>query len=322
MVKHSIKRGFGFYFSILGIVFCLCMAGCLNSNLDVCLVDYSLYVRAEDNSGNDISMSKDLTDGYLYLFDNNENFVEKHYLSHEVLCTHKPVILQICPNKSYRIVAWTNSSIGKMIQFNPNSLLEINKVFFLPEEGEYQLIESDIFHGNNRIPLSDADSGIYSDELIIRRKMASLHISVKGIDENNLPEDYRVEIAGGFYRAFTFKGKACEPTIGINKYKSDMEWAGYNNLLVMTDALKVAPLEPDEAFEIKLFYQDKLIKQFNKDHIGHPIAPQSGERMNILIDMRKNLGDTDGDDIVPEEASLSVRVRVNNWNSIELWEEW
>ncbi len=322
MVTSSKKRGIRLKLYLLILVSCSCFLGCIGTDFNDCTVEYNLYIRAEDNSGNDISTDSDLTDGYLYLFNNYNEFEEKHYISHRAISMHEPIQLTICPNKSYKVVAWVNSSIGKMIDFNPASLLAVNKVFFLPEGEEYKFIQSDIFQGNNRIPLYDADSGVYSDELIVRRRLSAIHVSVKGINPDHNPEDYRVEIHGGFYRAFNFESKPCEPTIHINKYKSNTEWAAYNNLLVMPKALKVAPLEPNEPFEVQLFYQDKLIRQFNKDHIGHPICPQAGERMNILIDMRQQLGDFDGEDNDPQDANLTVLVRVNNWNSIELWEEW
>ncbi|MGL5262401.1 MAG: hypothetical protein ACRC9P_08455, partial [Bacteroides sp.] len=208
----------------------------------------------------------------------------------------------------------------KMVQFEPTSLLANNQVFFLQEEEEYRFIQSDIFYGASRIPLYDSNQEGYKDEIIVRRKFASMHISVRGVDPNHKPEDYEVVLSGGFYRAFTFAGKPCAPTVNKNKYRSVMEWRSeFNDLLVMPEAIKVAPLEHLKPFEVKLLYQGQLVRQFTHDHIGHPIAPQAGERMNILIDLNKETG-TGGTDAQPSD--LSICVRVNDWHKVELWEEW
>lgn len=94
-----------------------------------------------------------------------------------------------------------------------------------------------------------------------------------------------------------------------------MEWSDYNNLLVMPKAIKVAPLAPNNSFTINIYHLEQLIKQVKSDHIDYPIAPQAGERMNVLIDLSKS--DTEGN-----SSQIELYVRVSDWNQVELWEEW
>lgn len=300
--------------TFLYLSFILLNAGCIESDLSECKIDYLLHIKAEDNSGYDISNDPELTDGYIYIYDNKNRFIDKLYVLRNKVANKEPIKLSLCPNKSYKIVAWMSSFLDQSVAFNSEHILGDNHLKFIEDNGEYKTIHSTLYYGQNRIPLYDNTSEIYSDKLIVRRKIALMHISVSGINEDQLAEDYSIEIEGGTYNSFNFEGKPYKLADQMNRYKSSL--VKKEKLSVTPKALKVAPLESKDGFTIKLYYKHKLIKSFNRDHIGNNISPQAGERMNILIEMNSNTSDN------KQNGRLIIGIKVDNWENVELWKEW
>lgn len=301
------------YFTLL--LSLLLFMSCIESDADSCIAEFDLIVCAQDNSGNDILVDSNLTDGYLYIYNDNKEFIAKYFISKEMIADHQPIKLSLCPQKGYYAVAWIAPNVAEMTLFNPTSPLTSNLVFFLQNEGGYQTINSNLLHGTIKIALYPSNGGIHRETLVVKRKFASIHISIKGVNRSYSAKDYKVVIEGGFYRAFSFDGKPAAPTLTDNQYTSTMEWSDYNNLLVMPKAIKVAPLATSKSFSVSIYHLGQLIKQVKSDHIDYPIAPQAGERMNVLIDLSKN-------DTEVNSSQVELYVRVSDWNKVELWEEW
>lgn len=306
--------------SKLSILFLLTLivSSCIHKGIDSCSMEYTIQIKPEDNSGFDISNAPDLSDGYLYVFDQKGMLLNKHYVSLDALVYQEPLVLDLCPKQAYKLVVWTAKDIEKMTQINPDKTIKNNFVFFLKDKEEYKVIPSSIYHGMATVAVQKGKNNKYQDEIVVRRKLASMHISMSGIHADDNPDDYRIEIEGGAYGAFTFEGKANKASTTLNKYQSKVEWMNANRLMVMPTAIYVAPTEIDRPFIVSVYYKNNLIKKFTKDYINTPLAPQAGERLNILIDMNQNGSGGIGD----PSAHLQVIVRVSDWNKVELWEEW
>lgn len=296
------------------------LTSCINSDLSQCRTSYNLYIKAEDNSGYDISQDLELTNGKLYLFNQKNRFIACYPIGSHNITQNAPIELAMCPNKSYRAVAWVNASTTEVPQFNPSQLLKENKVRFLQKRGLYDYIPLTPYYGTSKIVLHHTDTPPPYDELIIRRKIAAIHVSLYGVNREEVANDYSIKIEGGAYNSFNFKGKPVELTSHKNSYFSTMKWRDGTPLLVTPTPLKVAPIEAHKSFNIKLFYKNKRIASWNRDHIGDNISPQAGEQINILIDLEKFLNGSEEDN--SSKATIELKIKANNWGVVELWEEW
>lgn len=293
------------------------LTGCIHQNTDSCSVEYLIHIKPEDNSGFSIADAPDLTDGYLYIFDQHGMLVAKRYISKDAMVYQEPLLVELCPNQHYEMVVWTATDIEKMTQISPVVPLHQNNIFFLKDKKGYNFITSSLYFGANKLLSQAGKAKEYKEDVVIRRKLAAMHVSLIGVPTYHDAADYRVEVEGGLYGAFTFGGKISGASKRLNRYQSELVWAERSKLLAMPNALRVAPTSIDKPFIVSLFYQDKLIKKFTKDHIETPLAPQAGERLNLLVDMTQNSGG-----IGDIDAHLQVVLRVSDWNKVELWEEW
>lgn len=168
-IKRNLILAFG-AFVFLG-------TGCIKESLDPC---YKLYLRAENVRGDDITVLGQVRDVSLYVFDENENYLETRALDKNFITTRQEIVLTNYPaDKKLHLVAWGNLGDKTNQQITEPKTLNDLKLMLKSNDGIAQSPDS-LYYGS-KVVLATGGGVSQNDTLVVRIKTGTITIKTEGV---------------------------------------------------------------------------------------------------------------------------------------------
>lgn len=168
-IKRNLILAFG-AFVFLG-------TGCIKESLDPC---YKLYLRAENVRGDDITVLGQVRDVSLYVFDENENYLETRALDKNFITTRQEIVLTNYPaDKKLHLVAWGNLGDKTNQQITEPKTLNDLKLMLKSNNGIAQSPDS-LYYGSKEV-LATGGGVSQNDTLVVRIKTGTITIKTEGV---------------------------------------------------------------------------------------------------------------------------------------------
>lgn len=168
-IKRNLILAFG-AFVFLG-------TGCIKEGLDPC---YKLYLRAENVRGDDITVLGQVRDVSLYVFDENENYLETRALDKNFITTRQEIVLTNYPaDKKLHLVAWGNLGDKTNQQITEPKTLNDLKLMLKSNDGIAQSPDS-LYYGS-KVVLATGGGVSQNDTLVVRIKTGTITIKTEGV---------------------------------------------------------------------------------------------------------------------------------------------
>lgn len=288
------RRGSVFLRGLL-LMSILWTAGCTNESTTDCQTTYLLNVKAYASVGG-TDASADVNDVILYIFDDDDLFVE------EIITTvGSTVPVSVPKGESVTIVAWGNLLDGNQTRsiLNVGDPLSSGCVDLIATRTATRLCLSpgDLFHGNLTLTKDDL---VGSREIPMYRKTGRMAITIKGWESyfpDVSPEDISITVSET-YGSLNFRGavqgeKVAYTPLGALNVSNEYYVAPFNmvpadNITIIITAAGYAPMS------------------VTSDSGGGIFSVVAGETTNVLLDLR---------------VSIIVSVSMTPWGVETIWKD-
>lgn len=153
------------------------MSGCsIHEDLDEC---YTLRLKVENVSGDDITALGTVSDATLYIFDGNLNFLETRELEKDFVTSREVITLNYPENTKLHIVAWGNLGGGKETVSKATKADEL-KVMLKTQESIASSPDS-LFFGSKEVTTRGTGVAGGNQEIVIVPKIGTVTMETKGL---------------------------------------------------------------------------------------------------------------------------------------------
>ncbi len=280
--------------------------GCLKDNAFDCVQEQQLYIKLIDSStGEDLTTSENITGVSLFIFDQDNRFLDELEVSPEQIKQQIPITIHTYNTTEIHIHAWGNLNDSEYISpLNKGDKIDKTRISLKVTETGHAFCPDDLFYGEKVILNKGTASNL--NEVLMYRKNARMHITVRGLKELKNVSSYYFTIDKK-YNGYNFKGDLLEEPVSI---KQTGHFENKNHDFETPHAFNVIHYQTkDEGITIHLHNAktDKILLSIDKTDDGAFISPLSGETANILIDLKKG---------------LNVSLETTLWDGIHHWETW
>lgn len=306
-------RGLWFYLSLL--VTSVNVSSCINEDLSNCnsKIDFVLRLKLVNAQGNDITQLRDVDDVILYIFDNNQKFLNQTTILANDVRNYVPVNLSYENTNDIWVVAWSNFKENQDVTPLTQGMSMQDALVKLKKNSEgFAVNPDDLFWGtihlsqNDAVQLNSVNQTI--NNLVLSRQVAQLNITVKGLDPGY--DDYYFIIGGSKEDTYNFEGKLRGNPIEYKQYGSFDAVTS----LFHSAGFSMYPLSDGNSNTISIYRSGNLIASVNvNSEDGSHIVPIRGVMLNVLIDLTQPSGGN---------VSIAVSIKVTKWDEYYHWVEW
>lgn len=155
--------------------------GCITEDLDRCPVPtaYTLTLKVVNAAGEDITEGERVTDATIYVFDEEQNYIETVKVGAAAIKSHQKIVMDYPENdKKLYFVTWGNIADDKLIIQEGAKMSD----FFVQLKTQDDLAEapSDLFGGNSSIAISSGEL-TKDEEIVIAPKTAEVRLYTDGL---------------------------------------------------------------------------------------------------------------------------------------------
>lgn len=172
----------------LFVAFCamaLAFTGCIKEEMGDCKY-YALRLKVENTKGGDITESGIVSEATLFIFDENNKFLDKVLLDDKAIKSRKSIELDYPSSAKLNVVAWAglagerqNVTDAKLI-----SDLEVN----LKKDGTIASSPDSLYYGIKTNVITRSSEGqTINQEIVIRKKIGSVQVRTVGIEYARVP---------------------------------------------------------------------------------------------------------------------------------------
>lgn len=290
------------------------LTGCIKEKgSDYCpTAAHYLIVRSFDADNKEITGTGAVREVVLYVFDNKGAYTGKIIASE-----NERVPLNYPEGSQLTIVGWGNSQSGKQVmpQLAPGTPIDQAVVTLVenssqpivapigskasPEISSYSASPDDLFWGMSPIALNSIEGQTeVGHELDIKRKVASMSVVIKGLQEwaGTSDTDFSIVI-NGTRKSIDFKGnKVGDPTLYLQQLLKN------ENGQFVTGIFNTFP-SADTQITIDIYKGNEKIYTVTTDGDNKPFVLDEGRLLNVFIDFTRNVG---------------VSVTVTEWGKVDI----
>lgn len=260
------------------------LPGCIKEDggADCPTAAHYLMVRSYDADNKEITGTGAIRDVVLYVFDNNGNYLEKITGAENL-----PIPLNYPEGASIHIVGWGNSGGGNQVMPDlaagtplANALVKLNNTKAENPETNASSPD-DLFWGNADVSLvaPPGETGEIRHDLSVKRKAASMNISIKGLQgwANTTDTDFTLVVHGS-RNTIDFGGNNTgDPAAYTPTLLPD------NNGVFTTGIFNTFP-SGDIVVSIDIYKGNEKIYTVAADKDGKPFVLPDGRLLNVFID--------------------------------------
>ena len=282
---------------------CLCVlvTGCVNEDLEEC---YKLRLRAENIKGEDVTGLGYVSAASLYIFDENQNYLETRVLDKDFIISHDEIVLDNYPaNRKLNIVAWGNVNVlGDKQEVSESKRIEELKVM-LKSQNSLAVLPDSLYFGIQQVQTKASGGITENKEIVVHPKVGSVTIETRNLEYGLRSKGISSVKECDFYlnrtlSGFDFQGEQ----IGDSVY--------YNPASVASDE-KIGEWEtpnlqtacPGDSLGVSLDINGINLGSATLDQDNKPIATKAGENTHIVLEFA-------------EDGTLSARVQVRPWGEV------
>ncbi len=265
----------------------------------------------------DITSIEQLDNVYLYLFDSAGELYQRY--ERPVADIRNRIALDITDTglEEGFVTVWSNLSNFVTIEENETTS-DLNGLSLHLSENTinrgFYMCPGDLFFGYTEFKFDPVvtRTDVQTEIVDVARKNAKLHITVKGLEYREDPEDYYFKISP-LYDGYDFTGIPLGKEFSIREtgiFGTDNDFVSPEPYM-MIHAEKGRTYTDDACVQIHLMdsSDDREIAVAFKDTDGNYIHFESGKTTNVLI-------------ILGESGDLEVVTRVTDWDEIYQWTVW
>lgn len=295
-----------FRYNILILISLLCFSSCIKDDFPDCNTTLFLQIKAVNITGQDITSSGEAGGANVYVFDENQHFVEQIAISSTDIQNKTPIKIFHKGISNFSVIVWSNLN-GRQQADSLTTGISMSQAFIqLKKNAEgYAQNPDDLFQGILNIENNKhANSNVTLEETVtIERKTALLNIMVKGLS-NQPAHNYYFIIKGASKNTYNLKAELVGDSI---RYRQSGEFNTSNSQFISAP-FSMFPLPEGGRLTISIYDGENLIATAEtNDKDGSNIVPIVGVTTNVLIDLR---------------ASLNVNIVVTDWADVYHWLEW
>lgn len=282
---------------------------CIREDLGECEEEISVVIKVVDAiTGEDITASDTVNYAELYIFSKEGNYLQTVNATGEQIRQRFPVTIRYKDVRGLWIATWGNlGEKQKVSELTAASSLDNATVSLVTGENGFTETPDDLFFGLQQVNANV--SRTRTEEVVITRKVARMHITVRGLPLETPAEEYYF-IVHMQNDGYDFRGIPTRKAIKIKETGGFRE----NHDLITPLNLNLVPVtnEPDDRVVIGLLREvkdgdDILVASADTDVNGRPIAPAAGLTTNVLIELA---------------STIEVYVETTPWGQIYQWVEW
>lgn len=279
------------------------LAGCIKEKgSDYCPPSEAHYliVRSFDADNNDITGTGAVRDVVLYVFDSNGA-----YINRIVAAENQRIPLAYPEGTRLKIVAWGNSGAGneQMPALAPGSSVDNAAVTLLKKTSpvNYSLSPDDLFFASSDVFLTGAGEGEVDHPVSIKRKAASMTVTIKGLQQwaGTTDTDFSI-VVNGTRESIDFTGKSSGNAVS---YRPPLTLNGNGSFV--TGIFNTFP-SADTAVSIDIYKGPDKIYTVTSGNDGKPLVLSEGRLLNVLIDFT---------------GGVSTTLSVTDWGKIDINQE-
>lgn len=290
------------------------LAGCIREDRAGCppsQAGRSVVLKIVDAAtGRDITESGAAGEAELFLFSPDGTFAGRVSVGSEQVVHHVPVPLPGADPGACRISVWANAGEGQLLRIPADgSRIGEAAVSLIGDGDGYHGVPDDLYFGSAQPAPADGET---PEEVVVVRKNARMHITVRGLDAG-LPEEryyltVRLPDDGYDYEGNPAGGTATIRRSGAFDDRGDLTTGAAFNVIhsgTVAEAVTVTLYERAAGRAVA----DRAVIAVTKNDDGLPIALPSGRTSNLLIDLRDGTG-------------VTIRTEITPWNEVYQWEIW
>ena len=223
---------------------------------------------------------------------------------------HVPVPLPGADPGACRISVWANAGEGQLLRIPADgSRIGEAAVSLIGDGDGYHGVPDDLYFGSAQPAPAGGET---PEEVVVVRKNARMHITVRGLDAG-LPEEryyltVRLPDDGYDYEGNPAGGTATIRRSGAFDDRGDLTTGAAFNVIhsgTVAEAVTVTLYERAAGRAVA----DRAVIAVTENDDGLPIALPSGRTSNLLIDLRDGTG-------------VTIRTEITPWNEVYQWEIW
>lgn len=293
MQHNKSRNSFGLLLSVLVAVFVF--TGCIKEDLSRCYQpEFSLQVKAFDADGNEVG-TKAVEDIMLYIFDKDKIFLDSCETALQEFVT-----LDYPGHEALTVVAWGNGRQGNQMMpaLRKGDHLEtafvslIQTKTILPVAGS----PDDLFYGSIDIQASETSAKV----LPIKRKTSGVVVTARHLREyvGDTDGEFRYVLHKSSDK-LDFYGKPNGTDIS---HRPDAAFDKAGDFVSSVFNI----LSTDNDIKIDIYHRNVLKTTIVSDNQGKPLRAVEGRLLNVFVNFR---------------GSVSVNVKVTDWDMKEIWKD-
>ncbi|MDL2222455.1 FimB/Mfa2 family fimbrial subunit [Parabacteroides sp. OttesenSCG-928-N08] len=184
-MKKMKNRAIPFRLMAIAAVFALFTTGCVNETLDDCPGEHAVTLVVHNLEDFDVTEGGDVSDATIYIFDEDNNFLDKFTLTKGQIRNRTRVPVNYSPGKKLRMVGWGNTD-GMIME--EGDKLEDFKVKVQTKSDDYANSPNDLYLGKKEfiIPAAavfDEEGVVVStvDTVIVRLQVGYMVMETEGL---------------------------------------------------------------------------------------------------------------------------------------------
>lgn len=263
---------------------------CIKEDLDTC---YRLVVTVWNNNGDEITEAGDVQEAALFIFDENEKFLEKVMVDRSTIQSRQAMELNYPAGRQLKIVGWGGTlSLDKRQKFSelgPGSTIQDLKMTVLTQNDGNATPPDKLYYGTKLVDTKSGGEGpVY--EVPIREKMSRVMVATEGFQyvyRNGAPQNR--SIAGTKAGALDGYEVYVKRVPGGCDYKGEnlADEAVYNPDKELDDtgelASTVSNFLPSNTIQAQISRPDGTTDVRDTDDDGQPFQPVVGQTLVIRL---------------------------------------
>lgn len=239
-----------------------------------------LIVRSFDLPGHEITGTGVVKEIVLYIFDNKSNYLN------QIQCKEsEPVELDYPEHSLLTIVGWGNSSGGEQYlpRINNSASIKDLQIKLKQTQVGYSNSPADLFHGITTIELNSITKTV-THYLDIQRKVASMYISIKGLQAwlDTSDTDFSFEIDEKA-NAFDFYGSLQGD---LTTFRPKFEIKGTDEFVIPIFYTLPSGENP---VTLRIRKGNQVIYTTSEDESGNPFRLEPGKLLTVSIDFNAGI---------------------------------